>query len=742
MNLVYSYPRVSLPQTNNLSINKNTTMKNLLYIILNLFAITSFAQQNTSVEIPFLEEKVSIDGKLNESVWNQITPLSSFYNYFPIDEGMAEKQTEVKIFHNGTFLYISAVYHDTENRNNISSLKRDVYYDAFFLSDCFGIVLDTYGKSDNGYTFMVNASGVQYDALIGNINELNESWNTVWESETSREGNDKFYEIAIPLDAINFNAQKNTWGIQFFTNDTKITQYSSFAHIPRNYDPYDLRFTTEMVIENLPKKVSNKFSVVPSIAANYAKDNISNTDSKNIIPSLDAQYNITSALRLDATLNPDFSQVEVDQQVTNLSRFAFFFPERRKFFLENSDLFNNLGTRFSNPFYSRRIGSETDILFGAKLSGNVGTKTRIGLLNAQTKDEDEIEGKNYTVLVGRQNISNALNSTVFLVNTQQNDAFNRVAGASLNFKSKDNRWTSNFNYAQAFTNGIKGDNGFYNADIAYQTRRFESSLSLQRVEKNHITETGFTPRLYNYDALTNTSLRETFNTVVTEVQLRHFPKNSKHIDWMRRFWVENTAVLNNDNTLKDNTLFISPFAIRFKNRAYTYISILSITENLRYNFDFLQNGNFITPDNYQYTYGRIGYWSPNNRKFYYALRFEYGQFYKGTRLNPEVRLSYRLLPRAVLSASYQFNDVKLKELGQKTFHLARLTSEIYFSNRLNWTTYLQYNTQANNFNINSRFQWEYKPLSYVYLVFSNNYDNQFLEKNWGISFKINRRLDF
>jgi len=632
-------------------------MKNILFITFHLLAITLFAQQNTPVEIPLLQEKLSIDGKLDESIWNQITPLSSFYNHFPIDEGLSENQTEVKIFHNGTFLYIGAVYHDNETRNNISSLKRDVYRDAFLLSDCFGVVFDTYGKGDNGYTFMVNANGVQFDALIGNINELNESWNAIWQSETSTNGTNKIYEIAIPLDAINFNAEKNTWGVQFFTNDTKTAQFSTLVHSPRNYDEYDLRFTKEMVIQDLPQKVSNKFSIVPSITANYANDKIANSKDKKLIPSLDAQYNITSELRLDATLNPDFSQVEVDRQVTNLSRFAFFFPERRKFFLENSDLFNNLGTFRSNPFYSRRIGSETDILFGLKLSGNLGSKTRIGLLNVQTKDEEEIKGKNYTVLVGRQNISNALNSTLFLVNTQQSNRFNRVAGASLNYKSQNNKWTSNFNYAQAFTNESNDNNAFYNADIYYESRTVNWGVSLQRAEENHITETGFTPLLYNYDALTNETVRETFNIVAAEVQLRGIPKKSKRIDWYRKFWLENVSILNHDNTLKDNTIFYSPFAIRFKNTSYVYVSILNRIENLDYNFDILQNGNFIAPDQYIYTYGRVGYWSPTNKKIYYTARFEYGQFYDGTRLNPHVTLSYRLLPRAVLSASYEINDV-------------------------------------------------------------------------------------
>ena len=710
-----------------------------------LFFLIGFQNLIVAESIPFVQEEISMDGKLTESVWNELVGFSDFQNHFPLDDGLAVNQTEVKMFHDGKNLYVGAVYYDSESRNNISSLKRDEYSDGMHLSDCFGIVLDPYNEGNNGYFFAVNAGGVQFDALVGNINTINESWNAVWESRVSSQGNVKYYEIAIPLDAINFNPNQNLWGVQLYTNDTKMNLYTTLEYSPRNYRQYDLRFTKKIQIENLPNKVSNKFSVVPSVAFNYSDDKILGTDNKNFTPSLDAQYNITSSLRVDGTINPDFSQVEVDQQVTNLTRFSIFFPERRKFFLENSDLFNNLGTGRSNPFYSRRIGAETDILFGAKISGNVGQKTRIGLLKVQTKggvNSESIKGKDYTVAVGRRNISDALTGTVFLVNNQQEAHYNRIAGTHLNIKSKNNKWISNLNYAQAFTKGEKGDNALYNMDVSYQTRAFNWNTSVGRVEENHITETGFTPLLDNFDALTGETTRESFNTVSMEMQLKHLPKESKRVDWTRRFWIENVGVLNTDGSLKDNFLFFSPFAIRFKDRSYVYASLIHRTENLTYNFDILQNGNFITPDNYKYVYGRVGYWSPTNRKIYYAVKFEYGQFYNGLRMNPWATASYRLLPRAVLSASYSMNDIDLNEKGSKTFHLARLTSEVYLNNRLNWTTYFQFNTQRDNFNINSRVQWEYKPLSYVYLVFSNNYDNQLSGKNWGVSFKVNRRLDF
>ena len=683
-----------------------------------------------------------IDGILDEEAWGFSQTVTGFYNHFPIDEGLSENQTEVKIFHDGVKLYIGAIYHDTQPQNNVNTLKRDLYYEGVFISDCFGVVLDPYNTQDNGYLFALNAEGVQYDALIGNINDLNGSWNTIWEGKVSVEGNDKYYEMAIPLDALNFGNTNSVWGVQFFINDTKINLFSTAEPSPRNFDQYDLRYTKKIEVTDLPDKVTNKYSVQPSITATTTEDLQTDVKSDSYKVSLNGQYNISPSLRLDLAINPDFSQVEVDRQVTNLTRFAVNFPERRKFFLENSDLFSELGTFETNPFYSRRIGAATDIMYGAKISGNVSPNNRIGILNTHTNGDGETDGTNYTVAVTRHKFSSSINATGFVVNTQRANFHNRIGGANLDFKSPNGRWTSNTKYSKAFTSHLSGQNNFFSSQVEYNTKELTMVLEYQTTGKNYSAETGFIPYQFNYDAETETFIKEGFKVAVAGFQIKHFPKKSKNVDWIRRFWLTNTNVLNEDNSLRSSIFFWSPFAIRFKNSSYVYVSSLTQIENLRYSFDFLQNGKNIQPDQYVYTFGRVGYWAPNNRKLYYNLRFEYGQFYGGTRLNPEVRVVYRLLPRAVISVSYEINDIDLDELGQRTFHLARFTSEIYFNNTLNWTTYFQYNTQADNVNINSRVQWEYKPLSYVYLVFTNNYNQDFGPKNWGVSFKINRRIDF
>lgn len=716
----------------------------LLIIFVTLSGVLSSSAVDNIIapnNIPWIDRAAVIDGILNDDVWGNVQSFTGFMNHFPNDEGVAEHQTEVKLYHDGTKLYISAVYHDAEERDNITSLKRDEE-DSVFLSDCFAIMIDPFNKGDNGYLFAVNALGVQYDALISNVNNVNENWNTLWESQTSKKGTDKYYEIAIPLDAINFNNDNANWGIQLIVNDTKINQYSTLEHTPRNFPFHDLRYTMSIEIANLPNTVSNKYSLQPAITANTSKDVINDLTDELVQLSLNGQYNITPSLRMDLTVNPDFSQVEVDQQVTNLTRFAINFPERRKFFLENSDLFANLGTGSVDPFNTRQIGASNDVGYGVKLSGNVNDKTRIGLLHSKTKNDGDIRGKDYTVGAARYNISKALNSTAYLVNTQESSYFNRVSGLNVNYRSPDNKWTGAGQYGKSFTKNISGQSNFFNGEVSYNTAPFNWFLQYQKIQENYIAESGFIPQQFNYDAATDQTVREGFSRFNSGFQIRKFFKDHEKMDWIRRFWISNDAIFNQDGSLRTNTTFISPFAIRFKDRSYTYVSVLTVVDNLNVSFDFLQNENLITPDRYIQTYGRVGYWSPTNKKTYINARLEYGQFYNGTRLNPELRLSYRMLPKAVLSASYEIQAIDLKELGKRTFHLGRVTSEIYFNNRLNWTTYLQYNTQRDNFNINSRIQWEYRPLSYVYLVFTNNYNNDFENKNWGISLKVNRRLDF
>lgn len=721
-------------------------MKKILLIALCFLSVIHHIQAQTKT-IQFKSATIIIDGQLDESIWDKLPEYTGFYNYAPTDVGLAENQTSVKLFHNGEYLYVSLIYNDTTPKTQVSSLKRDV---PIGLSDGFAMVLDTQNQQQSAYYFSVNSYSTQIDGLVERINEgysFSTSWSTVWKAKAFINGKQKQYEIAIPLKALNFNANNAVFGVQFYVRDIKKNSWTILKNVKRNYRPFDLRFTEKMTVEALPNTSTSRFTITPSITANYQNDVVDDDTETTFKPSLDVQYNVTSSLRLDATINPDFSQIDIDQQVTNLTRFSIFFPERRNFFLENSDLFSNLGVDGVNPFYSRRIGANSDIQFGLKLSGNVSPKTRIGVLDVQTDMENEIASENFGALVTEQQLSKNFTATGFFINRQQTDKFkftndyNRVAGINLNYKSDNNKWLGLANYGKSFNDGVSKDNNFYNAGVWFNKRGLSWNASIKNVGKNYITDVGFTPRLYNYDAINDVVVREGYTQTTVGLEYQKFYEKSKTLNSVRYLNYKNDTYFDEHGKLNQSSHFLNS-AIFFKNLSALYYVFKYDYVDLRYGFDPLGNGNSLTPDEYRFGILKIGYNSANNQKFRYRFNVQKGNYYNGKRIAAGGYLNYQLLPFANLELTYNINEIDLNLLGKETFHLTRFTGQIFFSNRLNWTTYVQYNTQRDNFNINSRLQWEYKPLSYVYLVVSDNYNKDITRTNWGVAFKMNYRFDF
>ena len=720
--------------------------KNINYLtILFLFVFVAvFAQKST---LKFIDTKINIDGKFDESVWSQIPEHTNFYNYAPTDVGLAKNQTSVKLFHNKEYLYVSATYFDSTEKTQVSTLKRDT---SIFLSDAFIMILDSQNQEQNGYFFAVNSLGNQTDGVVGRNGEnynLSFSWNAVWQSKAILNGTKKQYEIAIPLKALNYDKDNGVFGIQFYVRDIKNNSWTILKNVKRNYANFDLRFTEKFLVESLPENSNSRFTLTPSVTTNFQKDVVNNSEQTSFKPSLDLQYNVTSSLKLDATINPDFSQIDVDQQVTNLTRFAVNFPEQRNFFLENADLFSNLGVSGVNPFYSRRIGSNSDIQFGLKLSGNVSQKTRIGVLNVQTEEDDNVASQNYGALVAEHQLSENFTTTGYLVNRQETSGFNfendynRVAGLNVNYKSNNNKWTGLLNYSKSFNDGISGDNTFFNGSIYFNKRGFNFNTSIRKLGKNYITDVGFTPRLYNYDAINNVTVREGYMQTSSGIEYEKFYEKSKTLNSVRflRYGLNNYFDESGKVTQSQHSLNSAVF---FKDLSSVYFVINYDYVDLKYGFDPLRNGNALTPGAYNFGILKVGYNSANNQKLRYRVNVQKGTYYGGDRTTAGAYLNYQMLPFANFELSYDVNKIDLNQLGKETFHLTRFTGEVFFSNRLNWTTYVQYNTQRNNFNVNTRLQWEYKPLSYIYLVFTDNFNQDITRKDWGVAFKMNYRFDF
>jgi hypothetical protein len=236
-------------------------------------------------------------------------------------------------------------------------------------------------------------------------------------------------------------------------------------------------------------------------------------------------------------------------------------------------------------------------------------------------------------------------------------------------------------------------------------------------------------------------VREGYTQTSSGVEYQKFYEKSNTLNSVRYLNYSNDTYFDETGKLNQTSHFLNS-AVFFKDLSAIYYVFNYDYVDLKYGFDPLGNGKALLPDAYRFGVLKVGYNSANNQKFRYRVNFQKGSYYSGKRTAAGAYVNYQLLPFANLEVTYDINKIDLHSLGNETFNLTRFTGEVFFSNRLNWTTYLQYNTQRDNFNINSRLQWEYKPLSYIYLVVTDNFNQQLKRQNWGVAFKMNYRFDF
>jgi len=346
-----------------------------------------------------------VDGLLTESAWFTAMTADEFQMNFPFDSLKAVSKTEVRMMYDEKYLYISAICHHQSNKDYVvQSLKRDF---EFKENDAFGIFINAYNDETNGLYFGINPFGVQSDGIVdnGGIKGIKSNWDGLWFSEVNHSPDFWTAEIAIPLKTLRFKDRQKEWRINFARNDRTQNEISTWFPVPRAYQISTLSRTGILKWGSTPNVPIGNVSIIPyfSVGTNRDFKNPSLSHKIKNTYGVDAKLAVNSSLNLDLTVNPDFSQVEVDRQVIDLQRFEIFFPEKRLLFLENSDLFSNIGNSRIRPFFSRRIGNVDNnpvpILFGARLSGNLDNNWRIGVMSIQTRSDDELDvrSKNYSV---------------------------------------------------------------------------------------------------------------------------------------------------------------------------------------------------------------------------------------------------------------------------------------------------------------------------------------------------------
>ena len=288
-----------------------------------------------------VEESPVLDGNLDEAIWRQVPVISDFLQRDPREGEPATEKTEVKIIYTNTAIYFGVVCYDSEPERIIA--KERARDDTLQTDDTFEIILDTFYNRKDGFLFRTNPLGTKFESWITEEGRRqNANWDEKWGVAANITEEGWVLEIEIPFRSIRMqDKEEQQWGIDFKRNITRKNEEVIWSNYRRNFDFIEVSQAGDLVgLRDLSSEL--RLRIKPYVTAGVSRiftQGLSNTDHLFDAGLEDVKYRLTPSLILDLTVNPDFAQVDVDDQVANLTRFSIFFPERREFFLENANVF-------------------------------------------------------------------------------------------------------------------------------------------------------------------------------------------------------------------------------------------------------------------------------------------------------------------------------------------------------------------------------------------------------------------
>lgn len=703
-----------------------------LNFVLWFIPLSLLAQETTkSITARFISEEIQLDGRMEEATWQTAEVADDFQQFFPSDQVKAEFPTVVKVLYSQTHLYVGIYAEKAKGDYVVSTLKRDFEAGT---NDNISLLFDTFGDGTTAFFFGITPFGVLREGLVSEGGAaFNNTWDVKWQAEATRFDDHFVIEVAIPFTSLKFEEGVTSWRFRPYRWNNQSNQQDTWVKVPQNQSLSSLADMGALRFERPLGKSRTPLALIPYVNVLSDKIYTSDLSETKFKTGGDAKIAIGNGMNLDLTLNPDFSNVEVDDIFTNLTRFEVRLPEKRQFFIDNSDLFENFGNSFNEakPFFSRRIGLardtlgnliQNDILGGVRLSGKLDSNWRLGVLNLQTaKDgENEIASNNNMMLALQRKVGARSNVGVFWVNRQTvgNDAFissdnifNRVIGADYNLASADNIWNGKFYLHKSFQPGDQLGNFSSQATTTYNPRHWRIVEDFVYIDEDFRADLGFVPRNdvlkwgngINYIAYPASGI---FNT--------HTPGFLSVIYWRPSL-----------DYKKTDHLYQASWETAFKNQAIAEVSFTNNFIYLAQPFDPSRTlGAIPLPGDQGYDFNQVNFsfTSNNSTIFTYGTNATLGRFFNGNIKSFGALVGLRVQPKAQFSLAIDYNGIRLPDpYADADIFFATLRSNITFSKSLFWNTLVQYSNTQENLGINSRLQWRFAPLSDLYLVYNDNY---------------------
>ncbi|WP_109851690.1 DUF5916 domain-containing protein [Aquimarina sp. AU58] len=695
----------------------------------------SFGQENTEIIIKKTNSKIILDGYVNDEEWKG-NHTFLFHEFTP-NWNQKDSLTTVQITFDDSFIYLGVHAKEPEPDKIINrNLLRDGWYGDDFIA--FGI--DPNQTKKNALVFSIYPSGSRYDMSISNDgiplgdSTFNPSYDMIWEGKTQITEKGWSAEYRIPISNLRFVRKENQIKAGISVVRTQNHRNRKVRTLP--LPPQNIPNATEtpslyqpIVFDSLhPRK---QLQITPyalgSVGSSYNFDGneYQKENDNNIEAGVDIRYGITPKLTLDVSINTDFAQVEIDDQIVNINnRVNIFLPEKRRFFQEQAGLFDFNAGVLSQLFYSRTIGINkgrlTPIIGGVRLTGQV-RNADVGFLSLQTEgvnlgDEGSVSSENFSVLRFRNKVFNDKSFVGFMVtNRLRKDYFNTAIGfdgvfslaKSLYFipsvSTTVEKDTNDYDLAENSRVSLVLDKRkqgglFYRAAYEFSGKQYNPGMGFLLRERHH----NFYGSLNygNYNSNKDEALFQYTRWTLINSDLYYTTDFSKVITWYNRsFW---TGRL-------------------FNGDSFTVFGQLQY-ENLEKPIRFTNTLEAAIGD-YMFYYFGASYSPGNQRNIQFPVAIEYGTFYEGTNLKLEIKPTINFGKHFNIESSWKANHIVFdKQNTEEWIHVIQTKLNWAYNLHLSGSVIGQYNSVSDQFLTSVRLRYNVKDGHDIYLVYNQDYN--------------------
>ena len=583
--------------------------------------------------------------------------------------------------------------------------------------------IDTFMDARSGYFFEMNPSGLMADSLFG-INGDNRQWDGIWDARVVRSQIGWTLEIKIPFRTLNFNPNNDTWGINFQRTVRRKNEDSIWMGYARNQGLR--RMTNAGMVTGITNVTQGRgLDIKPyGLFTSEAARGASLDDKGNA--GVDLFYNPTPFLRTNLTINTDFAQTEVDQRQVNLTRFSLFFPERRDFFLDGAPFFDfgspaNADLRI-NPFFSRRIGLSSastpqKIDFGTKITGQIGGQD-VGLLHVRTGEDGDLFGEDFTVArVKRRMFAQSYIGAMYTRRDARSDGLDarQTAGVDASFRTTRFLGSQNLETGMWLIHsanpGVSDGSNAFGGSVNYPNDRWSAGFNTSTVQENFDPGVGFvTRRAYRR----------------YQQNVTFAPRPNGH-PYIRQFTFNGNLDVQTDlgNDLLQRGVDVTLLQVSLQSQDNFSIGASHDHERLDAPFQIARGITLPLGSTYDYARFRVNGSTANRRILAFNGRYEFGDFYSGSRTERVIGMTVRARPGYIVSLTGEWNRVELPQ-GAFTTRLYRIVGDAQFTPFMALVNNIQYDTQSRVLGWQARFRWIVQPGNDIYVVYTHNWTEDVL----------------